>query len=740
MALWSPESWPLAASSTAVPKTEQEYAEQLLLSARSAATQSTDSSSVGALVPRLRSLRAALGSNDDGWSAAGTPRQLVDAFSARIASALRDPTPLPAAAEEPDEEAPPTDGGLSSRRQALLLPHIARQLVGQVVTTSERMEARRLATESCKDACAAYRGSMLRATSRVVHPSEGPSVGERLRTGEQTALEAALDAVGANHRAALAPRGAGAAAAGAAAAGAAAGPAAADSSQALEAALCAQAAVAVRRALGPTIRAQVRASLARRAALLSDGTARERAGVVAVRLAMHELEQQAAEAVGEVVARTLERARATTTRALQQAQAEAEALATDRAGWRLKLLREPVPLAPAHSSAPGGGAAAAAAPPPPTAAAAATGDSAAGAAEEAARRQLSRRRDELQLHVDEYGRAYEEEFGAPRARTHTHTHTTRTHLAPRCICLPSSEAPLALWPLPGTWASPLPGEPPPREELPRSVVRMAAEAARLSDALQRSRLPPTPPPPPHGPPPRAASPQRGGRRRGSGGGGGGGGGGGADGHEHGGARHGGQRQRSRSSERHGGRHGGRPSLEGQAQPREGRGERGERDEAAARQERAAEREEARLSSPGKASKSRPARLPREASRRRSSWSEGSAEELGEPEDDAAHARGAKHRSRRRSGSAEPAPRPAGWPASLLDSAIDIGYTDDESSEEGDEPAAGGGDVEEGRPATSSGKQASRRARSSRSAGAKPKGKAAARAAAAAANEDRLLTV
>ena len=54
--------------------------------------------------------------------------------------------------------------------------------------------------------------------------------------------------------------------------------------------------------------------------------------------------------------------------------------------------------------------------------------------------------------------------------------------------------------------------------------------------------------------------------------------------------------------------------------------------------------------------------------------------------------------------------------------------------------AGGGDVEEGRTATSSGKQASRRARSSRPADAKPKGKAAARAAAAAANEDRLLTV
>ena len=411
MALWSPESWPLAASCPAVPKTEQEYAEQLLLSARSAATQSTDSS-VGALVPRLRSLRAALGSNDDGWSAAGTPRQLVDAFSARIASALRDPIPLPAAAEEPDEEAPPTDGGLSSRRQALLLPHIARQLVGQVVSTSERMEARRLATESCKDACAAYRCSMLRATSRVVHPSEGPSVGERLRTGEQAALEAALDAVGANHRAAVGPSGA----------GAAVGPADADSSQPLEAALCAQAAAAVRRALGPTIRAQVRAGVARRAALLSDGAARERAGVVAVRLAMHQLEQQAAEAVGEAVARTLERARVTTTRALQQAQVEAEALATDRAGWRLKLLREPVPLAPPQSSAQGGAAAAAAAPPPPTAAAAAAGDSTAGAAEEAARRQLSRRRDELQLHVDEYGRAYEEEFGAPRLRATSGTH------------------------------------------------------------------------------------------------------------------------------------------------------------------------------------------------------------------------------------------------------------------------------------------------------------------------------
>ena len=184
MALWSPDSWPLAASSPAAPKTEQEYAEQLLLSARSAATQSTDSSTAaGALVPRLRSLGAALGRND-GWSAAGTPRELVDAFSARIAAALRDPAPLPAAAEEE-----PADGGLSSRRQALLLPHISRQLISQVVTTSERMEARRLATESCKDACAAYRGSMLRATSRVVHPSEGPSVGERLRSGEQAALD-----------------------------------------------------------------------------------------------------------------------------------------------------------------------------------------------------------------------------------------------------------------------------------------------------------------------------------------------------------------------------------------------------------------------------------------------------------------------------------------------------------------------------------------------------------------------
>ena len=412
MALWSPDSWPLAASSPAAPKTEQEYAEQLLLSARSAATQSTDSSTAaGALVPRLRSLGAALGRND-GWSAAGTPRELVDAFSARIAAALRDPAPLPAAAEEE-----PADGGLSSRRQALLLPHISRQLISQVVTTSERMEARRLATESCKDACAAYRGSMLRATSRVVHPSEGPSVGERLRSGEQAALEAALDVVGATHRAAVGPSGA----------GAAVGPADADSSQPLEAALCAQAAAAVRRALGPTIRAQVRAGLARRAALLSDGAARERAGVVAVRLAMHELEQQAAEAVGEAVARTLERARVTTTRALQQAQAEAEALATDRAGWRLKLLREPVPLA-LPQSAQGGGAAAAAAPPPPTAAAAATGDGMAGAAEEAARRQLSRRRDELQLHVDEYGRAYEEEFGAPRIlATLTHTFCTPLH-------------------------------------------------------------------------------------------------------------------------------------------------------------------------------------------------------------------------------------------------------------------------------------------------------------------------
>ena len=142
---------------------------------------------------------------------------------------------------------------------------------------------------------------------------------------------------------------------------------------------------------------------------------------------MHELEQQAAEAVGEAVARTLERARVTTTRALQQAQAEAEALATDRAGWRLKLLREPVPLA-LPQSAQGGGAAAAAAPPPPTAAAAATGDGMAGAAEEAARRQLSRRRDELQLHVDEYGRAYEEEFGAPRIlATLTHTFCTPLH-------------------------------------------------------------------------------------------------------------------------------------------------------------------------------------------------------------------------------------------------------------------------------------------------------------------------
>ena len=413
MALWSPDSWPLAARGPAAPKTEQEYAEQLLLSARSAATtQSTDSSTAAGalLVPRLRSLGAALGRND-GWSAAGTPRELVDAFSARIASALRDPTPLPAAAEESDEEEP-ADGGLSSRRQALLLPHISRQLVSQVVTTSERMEARRLATESCKDACAAYRCSMLRATSRVVHPSEGPSVGERLRTGEQAALEAALDAVGANHRAAVGPSGA----------GAAVGPADADYSQPLEAALCAQAAAAVRRALGPTIRAQVRAGVARRAALLSDGAARERAGVVAVRLAMHQLEQQAAEAVGEAVARTLERARVTTTRALQQAQVEAEALATDRAGWRLKLLREPVPLAPPQSSAQGGAAAAAAAPPPPTAAAAAAGDSTAGAAEEAARRQLSRRRDELQLHVDEYGRAYEEEFGAPRLRATSGTH------------------------------------------------------------------------------------------------------------------------------------------------------------------------------------------------------------------------------------------------------------------------------------------------------------------------------
>lgn len=411
MALWSPDSWPLAASSPAAPKTEQEYAEQLLLSARSAATQSTDSSTAaGALVPRLRLLGVALG-RKDGWSAAGTPRELVDAFSARIATALRDPAPLPAAAEESDEDEP-ADGGLSSRRQALLLPHISRQLVSQVVTTSERMEARRLATESCKDACAAYRRSMLRATSRVVHPSEGPSVGERLRTGEQAALEAALDAVGANHRAAVGPSGAGAA-----------GPSDADYSQPLETALCAQAAAAVRRALGPTIRAQVRAGLARRAALLSDGAARERAGVVAVRLAMHQLEQQAAEAVGEAVARTLERARVTTTRALEQAQAEAEALATDRAGWRLKLLR-PVTLAPPQSSAQGGGAAAAAAAAqaPPTAAAASTGDGTAGAAEEAARRQLSRRRDELQLHVDEYGRAYEEEFGAPRPLTPSDTH------------------------------------------------------------------------------------------------------------------------------------------------------------------------------------------------------------------------------------------------------------------------------------------------------------------------------
>ena len=137
---------------------------------------------------------------------------------------------------------------------------------------------------------------------------------------------------------------------------------------------------------------------------------------------MHQLEQQAAEAVGEAMARTLERARVTTTRALQQAQAEAEALATDRAGWRLKLLREPVPLASPQSSAQGGAAAAAAAPPPPTAAAAAAGDSTAGAAEEAARRQLSRRRDELQLHVDEYGRAYEEEFGAPRLLATSVTH------------------------------------------------------------------------------------------------------------------------------------------------------------------------------------------------------------------------------------------------------------------------------------------------------------------------------
>ena len=177
MALWSPESWPLAASSPAVPKTEQEYAEQLLLSARSAATQSTDSSSAGALVPRLRSLRAALGSNDDGWSAAGTPRELVDAFSARIASALRDPNPLPAAAEESDEEEP-ADGGLSSRRQALLLPHISRQLVSQVVTTSERMEARRLATESCKDACAVYRCSMLRATSSKAFWIAAPSASD----------------------------------------------------------------------------------------------------------------------------------------------------------------------------------------------------------------------------------------------------------------------------------------------------------------------------------------------------------------------------------------------------------------------------------------------------------------------------------------------------------------------------------------------------------------------------------
>ena len=112
MALWSPDSWPLAARGPAAPKTEQEYAEQLLLSARSAATtQSTDSSTAaGALVPRLRSLGAALGRND-GWSAAGTPRELVDAFSARIASALRDPTPLPAAAEESDEEEPADGGG-----------------------------------------------------------------------------------------------------------------------------------------------------------------------------------------------------------------------------------------------------------------------------------------------------------------------------------------------------------------------------------------------------------------------------------------------------------------------------------------------------------------------------------------------------------------------------------------------------------------------------------------------------
>ena len=106
-------------------------------------------------------------------------------------------------------------------------------------------------------------------------------MGERLRANQQAALEAALDAVGANHRAAAAgPSGAEATSADA-------------DSQPLEAALCAQAAAAVRRALGPTIRAQVRAGLARRAALLSDGAARERAGVVAVRLALHQLEQQA---------------------------------------------------------------------------------------------------------------------------------------------------------------------------------------------------------------------------------------------------------------------------------------------------------------------------------------------------------------------------------------------------------------------------------------------------------------
>ena len=385
-------------------------------------------------------------------SSSSSTSSMIQAFSQKFALSLRssmfgndktnNKTVAVGEAAAPSADAPPTPKRYSQKKQMKACREVATLLVGP----SEELDLQRLAREHCKLPCETYRAAMLRGA-----------------TAEATDLASVEAAAEAQAMAAIGGAGGGKGSHGGGGGGLSVGRTAAKTAAGedpLVTALVHRVMRAIEANHGAFFTSQAQSALKRRPAVAEDV---EKAAVLVRRLALHALQQKAQVQIGEAVTRARTRARAAAGQLL--APLPSPASEENRKQWGLKMLTAPPPpltadlppslMLPTPERSAGGGttprlAARASSPSKKVkrrievdakqesaAADLITFDAEAEEAAAEAKKQRARLH-ELNLHIDEYMRAYQEEFGGP----------------------------------------------PPPGELSRSVKRMQAEARRLARKLE----------------------------------------------------------------------------------------------------------------------------------------------------------------------------------------------------------------------------------------------------------------